>query len=646
MKYDREYKIDVDGVGTVHVGIDEKNNWYVELKGGTWKPIQISDRPVWIDNRKWSRIPEIFGIDESVWNTIRGEVQLAEDQRDNGEEEDPNQETYDPEIIKKAKEIFETEDVISLLMTQYHKNHRGDDMIGLGWFCSFASGQSVMSEGIQPTAHSEDPGMGKTDSAKAAFHCIHTRRDLETSVSAMSLYRDTSLKPGDIIFSDDVEWSTGLVTTVKRAMSNFQRETHHTTLDTNNELAKFSLPPRLLWWFTSVESSAVDQIVDRQFLFDVDDSEKHHEKVNVDIKHRRSSGSRKFEANNDVLITRCITNFIRKNGPYKVDIPFSDFIVWKLPKGHRDLNRFLDLIDAFAILRFNHRNPKKHKDAPTEITASLEDYKMAKKVFASRQKNIRTHLTNSETRLLVAMIDRGEWTQADLVERTGMKQSTVSKRLGSLMEKSNYVKQWKAGGEKLYSVTDQVDISIFANEIVSLNLKTGVTFLGTDYENIYSTLFHTYSTLIPLSIPTQIDKSRRNMEYLFQNSETPPEKKNNCLKNGESLDKKEKFSFGGVGGKSGINSQNQQQEAQLGWNKSGISMEYDRNNGGITATGGTIDILEYLSELERTCKALRISEIMDQYHVDEYEFCEILYDRGWREGPDQGIWTPKSRMEF
>ena len=393
--------------------------------------------------------------------TLKKSLELRERDKKAEERADEPACEYPTDIIERAWNILEYGNPIAFLLEQYHRNHRGDDNLGVGWYCSFASGQSLTSNGIQPSAHSEDPGMGKTDSGKSAFYCLHVRRDLETSVSAMSLYRDKSLEPGDIIFSDDVEWSNGLTSTVKRVMSNFQRETHHTTLDKQNELQKYALPPRLMWWFTSVESSGNDQIVDRQFLFDVDNSEDHHQGVNDDIKHRRASFTTKFEVDDDILTARSLSYTIKENGPYKVNIPFADWIDRKLPRGHRDLNRFLDLIDALAILRYPQRDPQKDDDGVIRLTANIQDFQDAKAIFTSRQKNIRTHLTNAETRLLIKMTERSVWTQADLVDATGFKQGTISKRLLSLLEKTNYIKFWMEKGEKRYATTDKVDLSIF-----------------------------------------------------------------------------------------------------------------------------------------------------------------------------------------
>ena len=423
-------------------------------------------------------------------------------------------------VARRARDILDHGDPVKFFMKCYHKNHRGDDNLGLGCFCSFASGQSLTSDGIQPSVHSENPGMGKTDALKSAFHCLEVKRHLETSVSAMSLYYDSSLEAGDIIFSDDVEWSPMLESTVKRSMSNFQRETVHTTLDAKDrKLVRKAIPPRILWWFSSVEGSSNDQIVDRQFLFDVDNSEGHHKKINDDIIHMRASKLIKFDEDDDVLISREMSRIIKEHGPFKVSIPYAEFIDWKLPRGHRDLKRFLDLIDAFAILRYAQRDPEEYGEA-TWLTATIQDFWDAKKIFASRQKNIRSHLTDAESRLLMMMVGRSTWTQAELVDKTGFKQGTISKRLMALMDKTNYIKMWFADGEKRYALTDKVDLTIFSNSVVELRkLPTSVTFIETNTGEGYSTLFHTYSTDIPSLFHTYIHTNTVTVEGIYEEND-------------------------------------------------------------------------------------------------------------------------------
>ena len=57
MKILREYKASLPQ-GTLHISLDDAGNWYCELKGGDWKPVQKSENPVWLDKRIWERLPE------------------------------------------------------------------------------------------------------------------------------------------------------------------------------------------------------------------------------------------------------------------------------------------------------------------------------------------------------------------------------------------------------------------------------------------------------------------------------------------------------------------------------------------------------------------------------------------------------------
>ena len=377
--------------------------------------------------------------------------------------------SYSKETLETARKILANGNPIEFIMEQYHRNHQGDDSLGLGCLCSFASGSSLMSSGIQPSAHSDNPGEGKTDAMRAMFHLIDRSYARETSVSAKSLYYDSTIEKETVIFSDDVEWSRDLISTVKRAMSNFQSPTEHQTVsDDRSSAPRLSIPERLLWWFSSVDAVNDSHLLDRQFFFDVDSSEEHHHhQINAEIGRRRSDGRPKFEIDEEILVARAITRNIRERGPFKVLIPFQKFIIWNAAKNHRDFNKFFDLIDAFAILNFSQRT-----NSDGELIASIEDYKLAKRIFANRQQNIRGKMTNSEIPILKAMATREEWTQAELVKVTGMTQSTVSRRLNRLLENTNFVTKEKSNGNDVYKLTENFAPTILGASIVEIKIPT------------------------------------------------------------------------------------------------------------------------------------------------------------------------------
>mgnify|MGYP001190514335 CR=1 FL=1 len=150
----------------------------------------------------------------------------------------------DPAAKKAADIIMGRGNVLKFLVRQAQKNHIGDEDVLKHLLSSIASTNSLKSAGIQPELNGAK-GHGKTDAVKAVFHLIPEKWKLAASVSAKSLYYHKGLLPGSIIFSDDVQWSEDLISTVKRSMGSFQEPQTHFTLDVNRNPLPHIMPPRL-----------------------------------------------------------------------------------------------------------------------------------------------------------------------------------------------------------------------------------------------------------------------------------------------------------------------------------------------------------------------------------------------------------------
>ena len=137
------------------------------------------------------------------------------------------------DIETKAKIIAEKGDVVKFLVNQAHKNHKGDTNAIKILYASIASTNSGTSAGIQPGING-DPGSGKTDAAKAVAHTIPSEWKLVATLTAMAIYY-ANVRPGIIISSDDVDWSGGLIGTMKRSMGDFQNPQEKMNVSTDRE---------------------------------------------------------------------------------------------------------------------------------------------------------------------------------------------------------------------------------------------------------------------------------------------------------------------------------------------------------------------------------------------------------------------------
>jgi hypothetical protein len=214
------------------------------------------------------------------------------------------------------------------------------------------------------------------------------------------MYYHPDLKVGTIIFSDDIKMNSDLEDTLKRAMSNFQQPTTHRTV-TREGYAELEIPERIAWWLTSVDSPFSDELLNRLFGLDVDDSAEQDAAVTRQQLERAKHGEVSLPEDEEVEVCRAIIHQVRTHN-FKVLIPYSDYIVWNGTGDRRNLPRFLDLIKGFAALRFMQRA----EFCDNEILASLRDFEDAKALYEQGIAGLNTKLTKAELRLVTWMVGK------------------------------------------------------------------------------------------------------------------------------------------------------------------------------------------------------------------------------------------------
>ncbi len=464
MKILREYKMDLDK-GHLSARIDEEGNWYCETGGrAEWKPVQKSDEPIWVDNRKWEKLPEKFGVNPDKWSVFRKEVQEQEAAIDVEKEQPPE---VDERVKKAGDNILKNGDPVKFLVRQAQRNHKGDTDVIKHLLASIASTNSTTSSGIQPGITGEKGG-GKTDCARAVFHLIPEEWKLDASVTAKIPFY-LPMKDGLIIFSDDVEWSPELIHTLKRAMGRFQTRQKHLTLDTERNPVEKEMAARLAWWLSSVESVADDQLMDRQYSLDVDDDGPHAEAVSKYIRESRAKKVVRYGVDWRIDVARYIMGEIKNHEPFKVLIPCAAAANWKIVKDHRTHQKFWDLVEAFAILRFAQRRI----DEDGWLYATKEDFEDAVGMFSRRKANHQTHLTNAQTAIVRAVIGlqsgKDGATQASIARGLNKSQQAISKGLRAIIANTPFLIERKGEhGEMYYEATVQGLEILYKEGFVSL----------------------------------------------------------------------------------------------------------------------------------------------------------------------------------
>ena len=308
----------------------------------------------------------------------------------------PIDEETDSTVISDVDFIMECGDPIKYIMDVFNSYHVGDRQLGTVMLLSVANQSILNSEGIQPKL-SGASGKGKTHAAKTMFALLPEGRKIEGSLSAKSLFYSPDLEEGTTVFSDDVRIGADLDDTLKRAMSNFQSPTTHRTLNGNREYEELSIPSRICWWMTSVNSDYSDELINRLYDGSVDDSTDTDKAVTEQQLSDAVTGHHSFPDIEDIEVRVCreIIRRIRKE-LFRVNIPFAERIIWNGSNDRRNLPRFLDLIKGFAVMR--HRQRKEVSD--NIYLADIQDYRDAVALMTSNEESLSTKLTGAELRFI------------------------------------------------------------------------------------------------------------------------------------------------------------------------------------------------------------------------------------------------------
>jgi len=315
----------------------------------------------------------------------------------------------EPAIKDKALAIAARGDPFKYLIWQSQRNHLGDIDYQKVLLLSIAAAASETNHGIQPGGNGEK-GSGKSDACEATYHLIPEDRRMDGSLSPMSLFylQETGqLQPGMVLFSDDVEYGP-IIPIYKRSTGKFQRASNHYTVTSGKDRKslKLTIPPRVVWWLTSVESVANDQAFDRQYPISTDSSPDHKKRVAREIADRRARKEKLLAEDEGIEVARAIIADMFDNGPFKVTIPQANGAKWLKTSDFRGQEQFWDLVDALVIMRWRQHR----RDAEGWLIAEDRDLIEAKDLMMAHKVALFADLTEAEVKVVGVL---SGWDAAD-----------------------------------------------------------------------------------------------------------------------------------------------------------------------------------------------------------------------------------------
>lgn len=304
-----------------------------------------------------------------------------------------------PGIRDKAIDALETADPFAFITAVFGTVHSGDVDVPEVMTVAIGAQSCIGTQGIQP-ALAGPMGTGKTAAARAFVHLLPQEYLFRGSFSAKGFFYHIT-RPGTVVFSDDAELAPEINDLLKRAMSAFQEETPHHTLDANKNPVAVMIPPRVLWLFTAIGDQGDEQFGDRQFKMSIaadPDADKAYEEF---LKKRAAAGIPDYPVTENVEVCREMLRQV-KDRLFCVEIPFMPYVHFTDPGKRRIMRGLVDFIEGVTAIRFMQRRQYRNDDDPegvVRLVATVDDLETAARIYSVNAETKRHGLSRDERAL-------------------------------------------------------------------------------------------------------------------------------------------------------------------------------------------------------------------------------------------------------
>lgn len=371
-----------------------------------------------------------------------------------------------------AIRILQTSDPIKYILDTVNQYHAGDAKTEEGICISIAGQSCLNTAGIQIAVNGES-GSGKSHGLKTHLHLVPSKYKIVTSLSAKAAYY-MQMKPGTIIFSDDTVPSEDMEEVIKRATTNYQEFTQHTTVK-DGKINYYLIPPRINWYLTSVDSAVSEQLLNRQLTFNtIDDFSQKNAIFEMQKLEALSGELGLLIINDDVLTCRRIYDIIRSR-TFKVKIPFADRIELTDKSNTRTFPLFLDMIKGYTVFFHAQRDT----DEEGYLLSTEGDFEKARTLFESQTEGIVSKLNEKERKVIDYIGQHPRCTIAIIANGTKFSYATTRTLLKGRKDRPS---EGLLGKVKGLEISDETHTVHSEHEGTSLSKKSEYFILNGKYD--------------------------------------------------------------------------------------------------------------------------------------------------------------------
>lgn len=332
------------------------------------------------------------------------------------------------DLVKaKVQDVLSKGQSFEYILECWQHRHFGAVKVGKALLITVPNGSMLNCQGTHVQV-SGDPGSGKSNAVQEMAALIPPKWMLSGATTPQALfYPIESFVDGSINFQDDIVWGSALGVSVKRITSNFQDGAER-IVTTDSVGIKQRSRKRIVFWVTSVDNQADEQVRDRFILVESDGS-KEHLSHSIKLMQSRDAGKDITPKDKQFEMEVChgLVNHLREFEG-SVVVPFAEQI--NFSGGPRAYRIFIDIVKSFAMFDRDHRM----LDDKGRLEATFDDYHKGLKLYKELKGHSSSRYTKTEEKVLCGIVDSGyRCGRAQLQKATGLS----SGRLGDIMNGRN-----------------------------------------------------------------------------------------------------------------------------------------------------------------------------------------------------------------
>ena len=282
----------------------------------------------------------------------------------------------------------------------WQSRHLGDGRAGKALIISVGAQSCTNTNGIHVIVNGRR-GSGKSDCIDKASELLPPQYLLFGDMSPQAVYYFAQEMPdGAIIAFDDVTFNDAYASVQKRCTTRYQQGAAHRVVLDRGPFT-FTTKPRIAFWCTSVDRQFDEQLQDRYFAIDVEDSPDHKAEV-ISFMKERDAGIDQAVEDRETLICRVIFRDL-KSHLFEVVIPFAGRITVYDGIEQRGYKILSDMVKAFCAFRYAVRE----RDDTGRLIAAEKDFEDAKVLFDEAEGHGEEKYTEAEKKVLRALVNCG-----------------------------------------------------------------------------------------------------------------------------------------------------------------------------------------------------------------------------------------------